>query len=181
MSTTSLVGRVARTAAAVAAAALPFSVLPTVASADALSRPDDRYVVPFEVLDGRPDTSAGDGMGYWLWRDDDGLHLRTTTHGRHHVFSGVLRTGGDGEFVDVDRVKLEHHGANTDHVRVDDRDTIRFSFDTWDGIDGFDFKVAGRVFCAELENNGHEAADVTHLGPYQLKPDQLPICFQREA
>ena len=39
----------------------------------------------------------------------------------------------------------------------------------------------GRAFCVELENNGHEAVDTTHLGQYELKPDQLPVCFRREA
>ena len=77
---------------------------------------------------------------------------------------------------------MKSGGANDDRLRVDaDQDTIRFHFDTRSGADGFDFRLMGRTFCAELENNGHEATEVTHLGEFQLEPDQLPVCFRRGA
>ena len=78
--------------------------------------------------------------------------------------------------------RLEDGNKNDDKLRIDsDKDGIRFHFDTWDGADGVDFRVDGRAFCVELENNGHEAVDTTHLGQYELKLDQLPVCFRREA
>lgn len=182
MNTTSIVTRVARFGAIAAAIAMPFAARITPVSADAMPQPDNSYVVPMSIIDGNPDFEHGQGMGYWLWRDKDGLHLRTTTHGVEHDFNGVIRTADNSTFVDVKPYRLEDKGSNDDRLHIDsDKDTIRFHFDTWDGTDGVDFRLNGRAFCVELENNGHEATDATHLGQYELKPDQLPVCFRREA
>ena len=179
---TTIIPLFARLGAVAATIAMPLAMRVTPAGAQQAAIPDNRYVVPFSVLDGTPDFDPGQGLGYWLWRDQDGIHLRTTTHGTEHDFNGVLRTTDNARFVDVTPYHLEDHGANDDRVRVNpDHDIIRFHFDTWDGVDGVDFRVNGRAFCVELENNGHEATDLAHLGQDQLKPDQLPICFQRGA
>ncbi len=88
-------------------------------------------------LQGRPfDFRPGDSRGVFVWRDRDGLHLRTTTRGSEHVFSGVI--GTNGYFVDVDSARLE----GRDFFRVnDDRNMITFRFRTAGGSDGLDFRV----------------------------------------
>jgi hypothetical protein len=90
-------------------------------------------------LQGRPDQfRPGDSRGVFVWRDDNGLHLRTTTHGRLHVFSGVVRT--NGHFVDVRSVR----GERNDFSRLSaDRDTITFRFRTAGDVDGLDFRIRG--------------------------------------
>lgn len=75
-------------------------------------------------------------QGYYIWRDDEGLHLRTTTRGVQHEFSGVIRT--DGEFVQVRGARLERD----DFYRVSrDGNHIRFKFETDGGRDGLDFRL----------------------------------------
>ncbi len=90
-------------------------------------------------LKGRPEQFApGDSRGVFVWRDDNGLHLRTTTRGRLHVFSGVLRT--NGYFADVRGVREERN----DFSRLnDDRNSIMFRFKTQGDVDGLDFRVRG--------------------------------------
>lgn len=81
---------------------------------------------------------AGDSRGFFIWHNDNGWHIRTTTHGREHVFTAVIKT--DGRFVGVDGKKLE----NDDRVRLSpDRDTLHIRLETAGGADGVDFRVAG--------------------------------------
>ena len=178
-----LTHRFARLGVIVAAVVLPIAApLSQIAPADAatLDRTTTRYVLPFAVLQGKPSMEPGDGLGYWLWHDEDGLHLRTTTHGREHDFNGVLRTGEQSRFVDVNGIKLDDHGPNQDRMQViDEGEAIRFHFDTWDGTDGIDVRLDGRTFCIELEDNGRTVAGQVHLGASQVSPSQLPVCFQR--
>jgi hypothetical protein len=182
MNTASIANRIARLGAVAAAIVMPLSTGLTPVRADAEAPPDNRYVLPFSILDGNPDFEHGQGMGYWIWRDKDGLHLRTTTHGIEHDFNGALRTSDNSQFVNVKPYRLEDQGSNDDRLHIDsDKDTIRFHFDTWAGTDGFDFRLDGRTFCVELENNGHEATDATHLGRDEVRPNQLPVCFRRQA
>lgn len=78
----------------------------------------------------------GDSRGYFIWREGDTVHLRVTTYGREHTFSGVIRT--DGRFYHVRGFREE----NGDFHRSDrDHDSIFFRFHTAGGVDGIDFKV----------------------------------------
>jgi hypothetical protein len=177
----SLWTRLARLGAVVAAAAWPLVAGAAPTGAAEVARIADRSVLPFAVLQGQPDMSAGQGMGYWLWHDDDGIHLRTTTRGREHIFSGVLRTGENAQFTDVQEVRLDHRHHNQDGVVTsDDGRTIRFHFHTWDGTDGIDFRLDGRALCVDLANNGHEAVASVHLGRFEVMPSDLPVCFRRQ-
>ena len=48
------------------------------------------------MFDGRPAFSEGEGRGYYVWRDGDTWHVRWTTFGSVHHFSGsVVAEGGD--------------------------------------------------------------------------------------
>ena len=136
-------------------------------------------VLAFSVLQGQPDLHAGQNMGYWLWSDDTGIHLRTTTRGLAHAFRGVSRTRESAQFLDVTDVRLEDRARNHDREVQVDNDLIRFRFVTYDGIDGIDFRLEGEGFCVELENNGHEAARVTRLGAAETRPLTTPVCFKK--
>lgn len=104
-------------------------------------------------LEGKPDElRSGDARGYFIWHDNQGMHLRTTTKGHEHVYTGVIRT--DGRFVEVDEYRTE---AN-DHIRVSrDRDTIWFKFSTAGGLDGLNFRVrGGEKVHFDLYVDGHQ-------------------------
>jgi len=106
-------------------------------------------------LQGQPDAfRPGDSRGFFIWRDGDGLHLRTTTRGQGHVFSGVIRT--DGRFHAVHGVREE---GNDFHRLSWDRDTITFRYKTAGGVDGLDFRVKdGDRLTLDLFMDGHRIA-----------------------
>jgi hypothetical protein len=138
------------------------------------------YVLPFAVLRGDPSVHAGRELAVFLWHDAGGLHLRTTGPGPERDFTGVLRATGGGHFFDLDRVRVEHGEQNHDRVNLGPNGrTIAFHFDTFAGVDGFDTRLGGQAFCLELVAGRRAAAQITHLGGDELRPDQLPVCFRR--
>ncbi|MCX7781210.1 MAG: hypothetical protein N2491_09925 [Negativicutes bacterium] len=103
-------------------------------------------------LEGKPDAfRPGDTRGYFIWHDDNGMHLRTTTRGHERIFTGVIRT--DGKFVNVDDFKME----GNDRIRVSrDRDTIWFRLSTAGAVDGLNFRIKGGDYVHfELYMDGH--------------------------
>lgn len=90
-------------------------------------------------IDGRPDSfDPGSTKGYFIWHDDNGFHMWTTTKGYQHHFSGVIRT--DGRFVDVHGRRLE----TDDWYRVGpERHELKFEFTTAGGEDGVNFRIEG--------------------------------------
>lgn len=132
-----------------------------------------------EGLDGKPDQFyPGGPKGYYIWRDDHGFHVWTTTRGEQHVFSGVIRT--DGTFRHVRGHRLEEGDSFTygdvqerhwfDFSSGDRRnyfsfggrevhlenDKIHFKFDTAGGSDGLNFRIKdGSYVDFDLFIDGH--------------------------
>jgi hypothetical protein len=74
--------------------------------------------------------------GYYVWHTEQGWHLRTHGPGERHHFSARLQT--DGTFYSVDARRLEE----VDHFAiVDGGRTLVLDFDTYEGIDGVDFRI----------------------------------------
>lgn len=104
-------------------------------------------------FDGRPDAfDPGNSLGYFIWQDQDGLHLRTSTAGKIHVFSGTIRT--DGEFEDT----FSKSADPDDSFRVsDDRDMITFQFTNMGDTSGIDLHVCdGTYVTFNLSMDGDE-------------------------
>jgi hypothetical protein len=81
--------------------------------------------------DGRPARDPG----VTVWHDTNGWHVRVTHNTIHdRVFSGEIST--TGALVDVNAVRLEKNDSLTVGSA---QHTIRFRFDNYGGIDGFDF------------------------------------------
>ncbi|MGQ0735334.1 MAG: hypothetical protein ACT4QD_16990 [Acidobacteriota bacterium] len=57
-------------------------------------------------LVGRPQFSAGEALGYFIWREDDTYKLRWTTFGGEHRFSGRVVVE-DGQFRDFKRIDVD--------------------------------------------------------------------------
>jgi len=114
----------------IATGALLLAVAPAAFAAPATPKPS--------VAEGTPTVDDSRPMGYFIWHNDDGFHLRTHGPGAEHVFDAVLHTRGTFENVDV--VKLE----NDDRVDVlDGGHTLSIHFHTFDGIDGVNFTIRG--------------------------------------
>ncbi|MDR3563645.1 MAG: hypothetical protein P4N59_19730 [Negativicutes bacterium] len=94
------------------------------------------------ILDGRPAAfEAEENTGYFIWQDKNGLHVRATTAGPEHSFSGIIRT--DGSFQDV---FSKARGAN-DYCRIsDDRGKITFWFTASGDEAGLDLHVTDGTY-----------------------------------
>jgi hypothetical protein len=120
-------------------------------------------------LEGKPEAfHRGEVSGYFIWYDDNGMHLRTATRGQVHNFSGTIRT--DGRFIDVQGIRLEAADA---YKIGPDKHEIKFTLDTGTLMDGFDFKVeGGEKVVFELLIDGHPVpADEIHGGSGNWHPN----------
>src|SRR5882672_8619060 len=79
---------------------------------------------------GAPNLNHDSPTGYYIWHDDNGLHLRTHGPNARHDFDARLHT--DGTFEDVDVVRLE----SRDGVQViDGGHELVIHFTTFDATD----------------------------------------------
>src|SRR5215467_1972127 len=89
-------------------------------------------------LDTTPNLTHDQPAGYYLWRSDGTLHLRTHGPGAEHDFDAVLRT--DGVFDNVDPVQLDPR--NNDRVELrDGGHALVIHFHTFDFTDGVNFTI----------------------------------------
>ena len=89
-------------------------------------------------VEGKPNMfQPGEIKGYFIWHNEHGIHIWTSTRNREHVFSGVIRT--DGKFIDVRGQRLE----TNDFYKVEnDRHKIVFRDTTGaHGSDGLNFQI----------------------------------------
>jgi hypothetical protein len=132
---------------------------------------------------GEPESfHAGAADGYYIWcgPSDDGndreFHLRTTDSKGVFVYSGILRT--NGTFRDVEKVRDEAD----DHVDVlDNGHEIKFSFVTYQGIDGLNFNVSGgnRVSFLLDQSGSKIATSSIYLGKEGQHPKHNPLAIHR--
>jgi hypothetical protein len=130
-------------------------------------------------VQGRPSSfTAGGTDGYYVWHDDDGLHLRTTDSSGVFKYAGVIHT--NGTFVGVNPVKLE---ADDKVELLDGGKTIRFDFVTAEGIDGIDFRVDGgtRVRFALLRDGSRVDPSNIFLGEDSVHPARDPFSIHRDS
>jgi hypothetical protein len=130
-------------------------------------------------VEGKPVSfSAGGTDGYYVWHDDDGLHLRTTDSAGVFAYSGTIRT--NGTFVNVDPVRLE---ADDDVEVLDGGKTIRFQFKTAEGIDGINFEVSdGSTVRFSLRRDGARIdAGNIFLGEDSVHPKHDPFTIRRDG
>ena len=106
-------------------------------------------------VEGAPDRfDAGDRGATYVWHDAGGWHIRATDPaGKSAHYTGVITLTKGATFRDVDTVRFE----KDDHIQLLDGGTVlRYSFATYSGIDGVDFRVSA---CADVR--AHEAITFT--------------------
>lgn len=91
---------------------------------------------PLKDIDGAPTITEDSPTGYYIWRTDDGFHLRTHGPRAQHDFDAVLKTKGTFENVSV--VKLE---ADDRVDVVDGGHKMIIHFHTYDLTDGVNFTI----------------------------------------
>ncbi len=125
-------------AATLVGAAVGLAVAPTVAASAQEAAPAARCDEGHwpATVQGRPQSfETGGAGGYYVWHDERGWHLRTTTPRRTpHLFTGTIVSSGD--------IKLVHQyrDEGRDSVRVGGA-KLSFFFTTYTGVDGVDLVV----------------------------------------
>ena len=127
------------------------------------------------VAEGTPTIDDSRPMGYYIFHNDDGFHLRAHGPGAEHVFDAVLRTKGTFENVDV--VKLE----KDDHVDLlDGGHKLVIHFHTFNLTDGVNFTVKGgeRVRFNLKVDDEHIATSNIFLGAKGVHPKHNPFSLR---
>ena len=123
-------------------------------------------------IEGKPDIDKKI-FCYYLWRDKDGIHLRTISAGISHSFSGRI-TVTKGVFENLDKASKK---MNEEDVRLSDPHTIIFSYETEKDEFGFDFNVDGYYPCLKFDLKIDKKREIGRifLGEYKLNPWKLPF------
>jgi hypothetical protein len=124
---------------------------------------------PPEIAPGRPLFAPGAPEAYWIWHDQGGWHLRTTTAGMPHRFHGLV-VPLRGTIVDVRPTRLEWQ----DRIRMGPRG-IEFDFVTQGGEDGFDWHVSSGCNRFETFVDGAARPGLVHLGGVGNRPHHVPF------
>src|SRR5262249_34699580 len=121
------------------------------------------------ITPGRPAFHSGSPIGYWIWHDDGGWHLRTTTQRSRHRFHGFV-VAIDGRVEEVRPTRLEWR----DRVRIGNRG-VEFDFETDGDEDGFDWRVTSGCNKFDLLVDGHYDRRIVHIGGPGYEPKSIPF------
>ena len=144
----------------------------------ALAMASAAVAAPKEYWRGRPDFAAGETRGYFVWQDDEGWHVRWTTKGGAHIFSGTATC--DGEFMHFKSIGKEKN----DLVRKDSNNRIKFDAKSEGAIDGFDFALSPSTqkITFDLKMDGKSAPlQEVRIGGKKERPNSMPFTIDRAA
>lgn len=126
---------------------------------------------------GRPAFTAGQAKGYFIWNDDHGWHVRWTTKGSKHVFSGTITC--DQAFQHFEAVSQ----GRKDFIKKVNYDTIRFDTVAKGGVDGIDFRLSPstRTVRFDLTIDGRKALpEEVRIGRGKSHPESVPFTIERQ-
>lgn len=120
----------------------------------------------------RPAITESSPLGYYIWRDKGGVHLRTHGPGTEHDFVARLRSKGTFEGVDGARLEQDDRVTlvNGDHG-------LDLHFHTYGATDGVDFSVQGADvvrFNLDLDRQPIPT-DAIYLGAKERHPAHNPF------
>jgi len=136
-------------------------------------RPAGTPGVGTALLRGAPEIQPGKQIGFYVWTDDTGLHVRWSADGTPILFAGSLKL--DKKAGALVRTNLTAGGW----VELQDNDVL-FSSTANGELDGFDLALpAGAGVGLEVEIDA-KAADLNliNLGAKLAHPPKLPIRFR---
>jgi hypothetical protein len=125
--------------------------------------------VPGFVLGAPADLKPGLPDAFWIYKDDHGWHLRTTTDNTKvfHKFTGRIWVT-TGTFKDV---KATSNERGQDALKITDQ-RIDVTFDTLGVMDGVDWKLAGnQCIHFELFYDGKPHPNLIRLGANKVSPE----------
>ncbi len=122
--------------------------------------------------EGQPkNLKEGESHRYYVWKDEKGWHVRTTTGQTKHFFVGTVTAVG-GKIQNFSTFQLE----NKDLVKVNpSRTQLVFDFATNQRIDGFDFQSDASTLRFDLKLDGKRSSDVVYVGLNGESPKNVPF------
>ncbi len=128
------------------------------------------------AVEGRPALTDDHPAGYYIWHDEQGMHLRTHGPDDEHLFVAYLHT--DGVFENVDSVRLE---SRDNYAILDGGHTLVLRFHTYDATDGVNFLVLGgtRLRLNLQLDDQLIGTDSIYLGAEGRHPEENPFTIHR--
>ncbi|MFY9225712.1 MAG: hypothetical protein WAQ98_23745 [Blastocatellia bacterium] len=121
--------------------------------------------------------TSGQSHRFYIWRDDTGWHLRTTTGREKHFFTGVVTVVG-GKVGNFKTFQFE----KKDTLKINStRTQLAFDFATDTQIDGFDFQTDAQSVNFDLRMDGKRNADVIYIGSNGQSPKNVPFELNNKA
>lgn len=120
---------------------------------------------------------AGETARYAVWHSKRGWHVRTTTAGKKHHFTGKIHVDG-GTIESIHSAHLEAKGKLQDHWKVNAaRNTVEFDFRTDSGVDGIDFTVSAsaKTIRFNLHIDGKQPEERIYIGQKGQHPRDDPF------
>jgi hypothetical protein len=124
---------------------------------------------PPRIAPGQPYFGPGAPEAYWLWHDEGGWHLRTTTAGRPHRFHGTVTPLG-GQIIDL----RPSHPRERERISMSPNG-ISFDLLTQGGENGFDWHVSSGCNRFEIFVDGAPRPGLVHLGGASEHPRHIPF------
>ena len=122
-----------------------------------------------KIIQGKPSIRPGSTTGYFLWNDEEGLHLIWTAKGRMHSFRGTI--SGQSPVTIKQLVKLE----SNDLVKQAGPNSIVWETRTQSDIDGVIFEAQGAVKFDLLVDNVKCGPNQINCGMAMRHPSTNPF------
>jgi hypothetical protein len=132
-------------------------------------------VVDGRVCSGKPNFASGESKGYFLWRDQQGWHIRWATKGAKRVYSGAI--GSDAAFAACEGTAQGHEDA----VVLAEPHLIRFESRSSGGVKGIDFDLGpgATKLSFDLQMDGATVdPEWVHMGFRGARPPSVPFVVE---
>jgi len=129
------------------------------------------YTVGAGQVRGQPAIEEGKVLGYFIWVDKQGFHLRWCTDGKPYLFTGRIDT--DKPVKDLKNVRAEPGGW----AKIYGGRIVMFSKTSRGPVDGLDLSVPqGRIVQIEFHIDGKEPTpEQIFLGGKGAHPKGVPL------
>jgi hypothetical protein len=134
---------------------------------------------PLRWWEGRPSFTEGTEVGYFVWNDEGGWHLRwTSSRGERHRFSGIVRC--NGAFVNFMPMSM----GPGDWAKQSSRGLLQFDAQAlrYDK-DGMDFRMdqSATYIVLDLRIDGRAAPTrMVRIGRNSIRPQDMPVRINRD-
>ena len=127
-------------------------------------------------IKGRVDFSSGQFLGYVLWRQSDGFHLRWTTKGKkENHFQGKIVC--EKKVMITQIVKSE----SKDKIKKRESKTIEWDTTVKNDIDGLNFLTPGSFELELLIDKKKIKPKSIFLGPQMIQPESNPFTITQKT